>query len=539
MWTRRMVLLDDTPWPRRVRFDAVGFHDGSLTVARGSDVEVLVRATTTSGPVPDLVELRSRGGVGKTIETARMGTRGGATADGQLFAQIIEAVGDDLELEVRGGDGRLRGLRVHVVEPTTLAGVTIRYVLPAYLGGGERSPPYSRVVPIPRGSSVSITFSTSKKFSIARLTGRFATEHGSDAPPETILAEVTSADRPTNSIAATIPTLDADGTLALTLTDTDGIAPREPFAVSLAAVPDEPPTVSLRLADISGAVTSKARLPVVGTLADDYGLTDAAIQLTRDNDTTRHPVPRVRGGETLVEIGPDAPEIVPLERLGLRPGDRLALNAIARDTCGLAATPNTTQGDTWTLEVVTPEALQASLEAREILLRRRFEAAVDDLVLARRGLDEPSQATAEAVKQAAGRLGEAAARGTGEAGEIAAAFRSIRNEFDANGLLTAELETRLVDQVAAPLTALAQNGLEGLAPACRAAAAGELEKAALAAKADTAINALKAILARLLELESFNEVVEKLRAIIRTQEQIRSDTLEQQRKRAREALEGL
>jgi hypothetical protein len=143
------------------------------------------------------------------------------------------------------------------------------------------------------------------------------------------------------------------------------------------------------------------------------------------------------------------------------------------------------------------------------------------------------------LKQAAGRLGEAATRGVGEVGEIAAAFRSIRNEFDANGLLTAELETRLVDQVAAPLAALAQNGLSGLAPACRAATAGELEKSTLVAKADAAINALKAILARLLELESFNEVVEKLRAIIRTQEQIRTDTLEQQRKRARKALEGL
>lgn len=53
------------------------------------------------------------------------------------------------------------------------------------------------------------------------------------------------------------------------------------------------------------------------------------------------------------------------------------------------------------------------------------------------------------------------------------------------------------------------------------------------------MTALKAILARLLELESFNEVVEKLRSLIRTQEQIRADTLEQQRKRAREALEGL
>jgi len=539
LWARRMILLDDTPWPRRVRFEAVGFHEGATTVARGSDVEILVRATTTSGPAPDLVELWVRGGEGTGLRTARMGTRGGATADGQVFAHTIEAVSEDLELDVRGGDGRLRGLRVHVVEPPALADVTIRYELPAYLGGGERSPPFSRVVPVPRGSRVWITLVMSKPFSSARLAARFATDREAEGPRETILAEIPRTDHPTNAIAATIPSLDTDGTLSLTLTDTDGITPSEPFLVSLAAVPDEPPTVSLRLSDISGVVTAKTRLPVIGTLADDYGLADAAIQITRGVDTSEHTIARIRGDETLVEIAPDDPEIIPLESLGLRPGDRIALNAIAFDHCGLAATPNKTLGDTWTLEVVTPEALQAALEAREILLRRRFEAAIDDLVLARHSFDEPGESPPDAFKQSAGRLGEAAARAVGEVGEIAAAFRSIRNEFDSSGLLTAELETRLVDHVAAPLAALAENGLDGLAPACRAAAADELGKPALVAQADAAINALKSILARLLELESFNEVVEKLRAIIRTQEQIRTDTLEQQRKRARQALEGL
>jgi hypothetical protein len=468
-----------------------------------------------------------------------MGTRGGADAHGQLFGHVLENVTENLTVEVRGGDGRLRGLRVVVVDPPTLAGVTIRYELPAYLGGGERSPPFSRAVPIPRGSKVSITFASSKTLATAKLTARFVTERDGDALAEMNLAEVSEHDPPTKTITATIPSLDGDGTLSLSLTDTDGISPREPLTVSLVAVADEPPTVALRLADISGAVTPKARLPVVGTLADDHGLTDAAIAITRGSDSWSRPIERVRDGAPLVELTGDQPEIVPLESFALRPGDRVAMNGIARDTCALTASPNTTHGDTWTLEVVTPEALQAALEAREILLRRRFEAAIDDLVLARRGLDEPKPETPDAFKQAASRLGEAAARGIGEVGEIAAAFRSIRNEFDANGLLTAELETRLVAQVADPLTSLAANDLDGLGPACRSGAAGDINRQALAATADASINALKAILARLLELESFNEVIEKLRGLIRTQEQIRADTLERQRQRAREALEGL
>ena len=48
---------------------------------------------------------------------------------------------------------------------------------------------------------------------------------------------------------------------------------------------------------------------------------------------------------------------------------------------------------------------------------------------------------------------------------------------------------------------------------------------------------MRAVLDKRMELESFNEVVELLRGVIRSQEQIRTDTLEQQKRRAREALE--
>lgn len=557
LWARRMLLLDDEAWPRRVHFDAIGFHGNAMTVARGTDVEVLTRATVTSGEVPDFVELRMRGRDG--TQTARMGTRGGADTAGQLFAHILEGVSGDLDLEIRGGDGRLSGLRLVVVDPPTLASVTIQYELPAYLGGGHRKPPFSRVVPVPRGSKVSVAFTSSKPMTAARLTARFATGAAAsvpgsvpgdetagvpgdmlaNVPAEVVLAEVSAPEPPSTVIAATIPSLDSDAILTVNVTDADGISPREPFVLALAAVPDEPPTVSLRLLDISGAVTPAARLPFVGTLADDHGLAHAAVSVTRGNDGWSQPVERVRGGEPLVEFTAEEPEVMPLAGLSLRPGDRITVRASASDTCGLPGGSNKTDGETRTLDVVTPEALQAALEAREILLRRRFEAAIDDLGMARRGLDDPPSQTAEAFKATAGRLGEAASRAVGEVGEIATAFRGIRNEFDANGLLTAELETRLVGQVADPLAALAASGLDGLADACRSAGAGEMDHPALAARADAAMTALKAILARLLELESFNEVVEKLRGLIRTQEQIRSDTLERQRKRAREALEGL
>ena len=256
----------------------------------------------------------------------------------------------------------------------------------------------------------------------------------------------------------------------------------------------------------------------------------------RGEDSLVVPLDRIAGGEPLVELSDDTPLSVPLAGLALAAGDRLELTASARDLCGLACGPNEASGDTWTLEVVSPEALQAMLEAREILLRRRYEAAIEDLAQTRRGLDDASGLEAST---AASRLAEAAARGAGESGEIASAFREIRAELAHNGLLTPEVENRLVAHVADPVAAIGRNELAELPAAARGVIAGEVSAADLASGTDRALKHMREVLDRMLELESYNEVIEKLRGVIEIQEQIRAETLERQRRRAREALEGL
>jgi hypothetical protein len=81
---------------------------------------------------------------------------------------------------------------------------------------------------------------------------------------------------------------------------------------------------------------------------------------------------------------------------------------------------------------------------------------------------------------------------------------------------------------------VAQGDLPGLAGACRAAVA---DAAAVGRQADDVLARMRAVLARMMELESFNEVIERLRSVIRAQEEIRAETLRRQKERAREALE--
>ena len=537
-WARRMMLLQDLPWPRRVQLEAAGFVNGVRKVARGSDVDVVVRARTT-GPAAESVFLRSPGD--GSWQSVRMGTRGSADGTSQVFGHVLERVMADTPLEIRGGDARLRGLMLQTVEPPAIAAVSLRSTLPAYLGGGERQPPAMRVVPVPRGSLVEVAFTATKPLSAATITARFADDAAADETGLVLAAfgpthDLPAGNEPRDTIMATLPPLESDTALTVTFTDQDGIANREPVTLLLSAVPDEPPQVAVRMAGISTAVTPQGQIPVIGSIADDHGLAAAWAVAVRGEDSLVVPLDRIAGGEPLVELSDDTPLSVPLAGLALAAGDRLELTVSARDMCGLAGGPNEASGDTWTLEVVSPEALQAMLEAREILLRRRYEAAIEDLAQTRRGLDDASGLEAST---AASRLAEAAARGAGESGEIATAFREIRAELAHNGLLTPEVENRLVAHVADPVAAIGRNELAELPAAARGVIAGEVSAADLASGTDRALKHMREVLDRMLELESYNEVIEKLRGVIEIQEQIRAETLERQRRRAREALEGL
>lgn len=531
LWVRRMVWLGDEPWPRNTSLAAEGFSAaGRRKVARGSDVEIVVRADANK-LIPEVVDLRSRGDAG--WKTDRMGMRGGVVDGAQAFAHVIRGVTDDFDLEVRGGDARLRNLRLEVVDAPALETLAIRYTLPAYLGGGERQVAASRIVQVPRGATVDIVCTATKPLSAATIT---AVAAGGE---ETLAALPSPNLDGGRQIAARVERLDGERTVVLRLTDTDGLVNREPISFVLTAVPDEPPSIAARMRGISTAITPRATIPLVGTIADDHALAAAAATLTvAGGPTVTLPIASPEGAGTLVEMTAERPFRVALEPLALAPGGKLSLVVTAEDRCTLDGGPNKGTGDTWTLDVVSPETLLAMLEAREIILRRRYESCIADLAQVRDRVASAGSSTADSAvagdsdSSTAARLGEAAARAAGETAEIAEAFRMIRLELDNNLLLTPELDARLVTQIADPLAAIAAQELPGLLAACRSGTA----RAGLVQRADDVLARMRAILDKMMELESFNEVVELLRGMIRTQEEIRAETLKRQKQRAREAL---
>jgi hypothetical protein len=531
LWVRRNVMFREDPWPRQVALTAEGFVDGRRIVARGSDVDVIVKAAADR-VVPEVVDLRSRGA--GSWRTDRMGTRGGVVDGAQAFGHVLKNVTDDLTLEVRGGDARLRNLRLVAVDAPALARLEIAYTLPEYLGGGRRQAAASRIVQVPAGSVVEIACMATKPLSAASMT---SIADGS----EEVVGSLAGANAG-RTITASVGPVAGDRTLVVRFTDSDGLENREPVSFVLSAVNDAPPQVAVRMPGISTAVTPRAVLPLVGTITDDHGLASAAVLLQiADAAEVDRPIDRVPAGAAVVEFAPDAPERVALEPLGLTAGRRLTVSIVATDGCRLATGPNVAASDAWSLDVVTPEALLAMLEAREIILRRRFESTVADLVQSRDRLATPGANAASAADpdrdsgegDDVARLLEASTRAAGETGELAAAFRLIRDELANNALLSPELENRLVSQIADPLARIAAADLPGVAAACRRRAPRE----EIVRATDAVLARMRAVLDRMMELESFNEVVDLLRGLIRTQEEIRAETLRRQKQRAREALE--
>ncbi|MGW8256447.1 MAG: hypothetical protein ACWGMZ_03075, partial [Thermoguttaceae bacterium] len=113
VWAYRNLGFSMQPWPRMTRLVIDGFSGGIRKVARGSDVEILVRADRTMPRVPQIVEIRYReegGGSGRAIMN-RGGTAKVAKDRYQEYQYTRRNVLSSIRFDVYGGDDCIRDQR--------------------------------------------------------------------------------------------------------------------------------------------------------------------------------------------------------------------------------------------------------------------------------------------------------------------------------------------------------------------------------------------------------------------------------------------
>ncbi|MEX0979277.1 MAG: hypothetical protein WDZ48_10515, partial [Pirellulales bacterium] len=375
-WARRSLLLSDELWPRRTHLLVEGFNEqGRVKIARGSDWSLSVNADAALGrEIPEIVEVRY-----STIEGAwgrENMSRDGVVAPGeapfQPYAYTFRSVLAPLEFYVVGGDDRQGPYHLDVVDSPTISRMTLRCEYPPYTGRAARDIPVAGLMQLPRGTAITILAETNKPLLDVQID-----DVSEENAPQTHRIDLAAQHGgPHAAFEYVLPPLDADKTLLFALLDADGIKSREAIRLALAAVPDESPQVNVALKGIGTAITAIARLPAAGDVSDDYGV--AKIWFDYHVDETpaqQRPFNAPASGQEKLAVA-DGMEIRDLE---LKPKQKLHFAVRAADGCALAGGPNVGTSPSYALDVVAPEQLRSMLEARELMLRRRFETIMSEL----------------------------------------------------------------------------------------------------------------------------------------------------------------
>ena len=375
-------------------------------------------------------------------------------------------------------------------------------------------------------------------------------------------------------------------TLQFTLRDTDGFKARDPIFLTLVPVPDEPPEVKVRLVGTrEPVVTPKGRLPVTGTITDDHGLGRAwwgytveeraapAIPAKPSGDSSQKPgeppkAPPQRSGEVpLAELPKHLAEYVVKEadvkasQLSLATGQRLTLAVRAADLCTFGNGPNIGSGESWQLDVVSEDELVTRLEARELLVKQRFEAIVEEMtetrnLLLKMDFTPPEKAVSAApkAKSAGAEPGERAEelpkfsadelnkrrlertlqalqncrKNALETADVAAAIEEIRLQLDNNQANNETRKKRIENQVLQPLHYIVESMFPaagtasgGLAGGRRRSSAGPGRRDAAQKQADQILAKMRDVLDHMMKTEDFNiNVVQRLKKIIERQKEL-------------------
>jgi hypothetical protein len=262
--------------------------------------------------------------------------------------------------------------------------------------------------------------------------------------------------------------------------------------------------------------------------------------------------------------------------LVLKPGDKLSLTFKAADRFDLEgfqvqSNPHAGSSDRVQLDVVTPDELLILLDRRELELRRRLEQIVEEMTQTRDALvrvkadltgktddnsasvpedsldraieGQPKQLTPQEQQErqlALRRLRVQRAvnqseKSRGETEGVGLALLDMVEQIENNRVDTEDRKERLSGQVAAPLLALvaqdfpeldqrlAALNLQVAAQELNAATAGAAGEHALA-QADTVLLKLDGVLTKMLDLESFNELIELVRGLIDEQDEVIGET---------------
>ena len=576
----RLTLLSDDPWPRRADIQMVGielpvvttsddtalapelveFDGKTISLPRGSNGTLRIRARADGAEVPVActVYYQTDSGTRGQSSMRRVGRIVDGFQEFILDGSPLTALSESVTLDIRGLDDRLDDYRIQAVQPPALTNMSLQIRYPDYLrtaddGQTDMVADYQSGLRLREGSDVTLVASSSVPLGDVDVLLK------TDENIDNDIALEYSQDR--QEVRFTLPDFRAASTISIVPKDTNGISAQAPFRYFLGVVLDEPPELNIEIKGIGTSITPRAKLPVSATAQDDYGVTDLTVSLTPAAATTdadqqaetksAATSPDLdRNGEAATVL--DLKELVDNDTLNdLVPGTAVNLIGEAMDGYDLEG-EHITRSEVFRLEVVTPEQLLALLERRELGLRSRLEQTIDEMtslrqtleMLRRTGFDLAENATEDATRRAvqvrrlrAQQGGLQANKTSEELLGIALSLDDILLEMRNNRVDSVDRSERIATGVRDPIKATVAGALATLRAQIKEveSVVGDPEQgiartAEAVSTAEQVILELNAILEKMLDLETYNEVLDLVRQLMDDQSDLTDETKEERKK---------
>ncbi len=518
LWFERNILLRDAQWPRKTILVAE-LDDGVLTGARGDDLELRAIA---QGVVPREVEVIFEFESGKTgrENMVAVGERG--------FRHTFVRVQEPFRFRLVGGDDETIWYQAQLSERPRIERIDITVTPPGYTGIDPFTlPEGQRSVEALLGSIVKVDATLNKSADTVAL---FAGQEQ--------IAECEGV----GSSWSTTFSPEQTRTYQFDIADEAGLRNKRPVRFSIRIAKDAAPRARLKVAGASDMITKKARLPLEVSVSDEFGLAD--VQLIHriigpDGTTGSAPLRDFNSGMTRFDVK----TIRDVALYSVVPGDQLTLLIRATDHDDVNG-PNEGQSTELTFRVVTPEELQAELARREHEYRQEFERAIEqqedlrnDLLTLIRQIDDPDVVTDLANRVVP--LERRQRQITGQVNLVRQQFEQIMAEFEINGLDSAAVRERLGEGVVDILTEIGKRDLVDAASLLRDI--GRMEDAETAAQVadrrqSAVLTKMRRVLNNMLKWEGFHEAVTMLREVLRLQEELNRETVDELERQASDIL---
>ncbi len=543
IWARRWMLAQDIRWPQSNYLALAGLADGRrLLTPRGDALTLQLTAAPDFQPVAGGWQLEGRGeplvveGAAPRLrlpEQVRLRYRfaGGASKRGSFthfagadFRYELPPLVEPVELMIEGGDDWFGPIYVEPIDRPALAELKL-----------ISQPPGTEAL------DTHVVGAADEPLLFLPQTGLELQLAASEPLRRAEWIDAATAEAP-QSLEQLDPrtfryrwTMDKPRTIELRLvSEASGLASR-PYFLTVGLLHDREPRLTLRASGVGRRVTPQARLPLAIHASDDFGLASLGLELER-TELAGDQTQTTSKAWSLENFGADSPSALPgtvdrtpelaLAEQGLAPGMSIRLRAQGVDGCPLGVHQGYSR---WLgFQIVTPEELFYEILMRQREQRAKFVVAI--------GQAQAQAAAIEKLESLDGippiaRVNQALGR---QARQVAGVLDATLREMQLNDLGNPTAWQLLADRVIRPLGELHDGPFEQLRSQLERMRSGEAidpadRDGALKIQQDI-VRSMQGILEQMSQWESFIDVVNQLRNILKLQNELKSSTEQAQKK---------